>query len=185
MRETLEREIKLAPGEGFGFPELMGKHLAGRVVIPPYLDTEDLRLAPYGVTLRHRVEDGTGLWQLKLPRGAARLELEVPGQASRPPVELVELRIDLDRQAPSARITHSARNLLGGVPLALHRAAYDAGSGMSGAEILACQLRLKPPQVGEAVIVVGAERRLTMAYQVDRSHCSPVSSRASRGISRT
>ena len=91
MRATLEREIKLAPGEGFVFPELMGERLPGRVFISTYHDTEDLRLAPYGVTLRHRVEDGTGLWQLKLPRGSARLELEVPGQASRPPAELVEL----------------------------------------------------------------------------------------------
>ena len=91
MRETLEREIKLAPGEGFVFPELMGERLPGRVFISTYHDTEDLRLAPFGVTLRHRVEDGTGLWQLKLPRGSARLELELPGQASRPPIELVEL----------------------------------------------------------------------------------------------
>ncbi len=91
MRETLEREIKLAPGEGFVFPELMGERLPSRVFISTYHDTEDLRLAPHGVTLRHRVEDGTGLWQLKLPRGAARLELEIPGQASRPPAELVGL----------------------------------------------------------------------------------------------
>ena len=91
MRETLEHEVKLAPGEGFVFPELMGERLPSRVFISTYHDTEDLRLAPYGVTLRHRVEDGTGLWQLKLPRGAARLELEVPGQASRPPAELVDL----------------------------------------------------------------------------------------------
>ena len=91
MRETLEREIKLAPREGFVFPELMGERLPSRVFISTYHDTEDLRLAPYGVTLRHRVEDGTGLWQLKLPRGSARLELELPGQASRPPVELVDL----------------------------------------------------------------------------------------------
>jgi len=91
MRETLEREIKLAPGEGFVFPELMGERLPSRVFISTYHDTEDMLLAPYGVTLRHRVEDGAGLWQLKLPRGSARLELEVPGQASRPPAELVEL----------------------------------------------------------------------------------------------
>ena len=91
MRETLEREIKLAPMEGFVFPLLVGERLPERVFISTYHDTDDLRLAPYGVTLRHRIENGTGLWQLKLPRGSARLELEVAGQASRPPVELVEL----------------------------------------------------------------------------------------------
>jgi len=91
MRETLEREIKLAPGEGFVLPELGGEPLPTRVFISTYHDTSDLRLARHGVTFRHRVEDGAGLWQLKLPRGAARLELELPGPPARPPAELVGL----------------------------------------------------------------------------------------------
>ncbi len=91
MRETLEREIKLTAGEGFIFPEIVGARLPERVFISTYHDTPDLRLARSGVTLRHRVESGTGVWQLKLPRGDARLELELPGQASIPPAELVEL----------------------------------------------------------------------------------------------
>jgi len=91
MRETLEREIKLAPGEGFVLPELGGEQLPTRVFISTYHDTPDLRLARHGVTFRHRVEDGAGLWQLKLPRGAARLELELPGPPARPPAELVGL----------------------------------------------------------------------------------------------
>ena len=69
MRETLEREIKLTAGEGFIFPELVGQRLPERVFISTYHDTPDLRLARSGVTFRHRVEDGTGVWQLKLPRG--------------------------------------------------------------------------------------------------------------------
>ena len=77
MKETLEREIKLTPGDGFVLPELGGERLPTRVFISTYHDTQDLRLARHGVTLRHRVEDGAGLWQLKLPRGAARLELEL------------------------------------------------------------------------------------------------------------
>ena len=36
----------------------------------PTTTRTDLRLARHGVTFRHRVEDGAGLWQLKLPRGA-------------------------------------------------------------------------------------------------------------------
>ena len=91
MRETLEREVKLTPGEGFVLPELGGEQLRTRVFISTYHDTQDLRLARHGVTLRHRVEDGAGLWQLKLPRGAARLELELPGPPARPPAELVGL----------------------------------------------------------------------------------------------
>ncbi len=91
MRETLEREIKLAPGEGFVMPELGGEPLPTRIFISTYHDTRDLRLARHGVTFRHRVEDGAGLWQLKLPRGAARLELELAGPPARPPAELVGL----------------------------------------------------------------------------------------------
>ncbi len=91
MRETLEREIKLAPGEGFVLPELGGERLPTRVFISTYHDTQDLRLARHGVTFRHRVEDGAGLWQLKLPRGAARLEIELAGPPARPPAEMVGL----------------------------------------------------------------------------------------------
>ncbi len=91
MRETLEREIKLAPGEGFVLPDLGGERLPTRVFVSTYHDTRDLRLARHGVTFRHRVEDGTGLWQLKLPRGAARIELELAGPPARPPAEMLSL----------------------------------------------------------------------------------------------
>jgi CHAD domain-containing protein len=91
MRETLEREIKLAPGEGFVLPELGGERLPTRVFVSTYHDTPDLRLAQHGVTLRHRVEDGAGLWQLKLPAGSARLELELNGTPAKPPAEMLVL----------------------------------------------------------------------------------------------
>jgi CHAD domain-containing protein len=91
MRETIEREIKLAPGEGFVLPELGGERLPTRIFISTYYDTHDLRLARHGVTFRHRVEDGAGLWQLKLPRDAARLELELAGPPARPPAEMIDL----------------------------------------------------------------------------------------------
>ena len=57
-------------------------------------------LARHGITFRHRVEDGTGLWQLKLPRDAARLELELGGPPARPPAELVDLLPAFLRGAP-------------------------------------------------------------------------------------
>jgi len=91
VKETLEREIKLAPDEGFVLPELGGTRLPTRVFISTYHDTQDLRLARNGVTFRHRVEDGAGLWQLKLPRDAARLELELAGPPARPPAEMLAL----------------------------------------------------------------------------------------------
>jgi CHAD domain-containing protein len=91
MRESVERELKLAPGAGFSLPELGGRPLPSRIFVSTYHDTPDLRLARDGVTFRHRVEDGAGLWQLKLPRGAARIELEHAGPPARPPAEMLEL----------------------------------------------------------------------------------------------
>ena len=78
IRETREREIKLRAGEDFTLPELGGEPIEPRLFVSTYHDTADHRLARRGVTLRHRVENGRGLWQLKLPAGPARLELEKP-----------------------------------------------------------------------------------------------------------
>jgi CHAD domain-containing protein len=91
MKVNLERELKLYPPDGFVLPELGGEELSPRVFSSTYHDTPDLRLARHRVTFRYRVEDGTGLWQLKLPRGDARLELERPGPAGKPPQELLDL----------------------------------------------------------------------------------------------
>jgi CHAD domain-containing protein len=93
VRETFEREVKLAPGDGFVVPELGGEALPRRVFTSTYHDTPDLVLARHGVTLRYRVEDGAGAWQLKLPKGAARVELEQPGVPARPPLELLALLV--------------------------------------------------------------------------------------------
>jgi CHAD domain-containing protein len=92
MRETVERELKLVPGEGFTLPPL-GHELPPRTFTSTYVDTDDLRLARRGITFRHRIEDGWGLWQLKLPRGASRIELEVAGPPARPPAELSDLLV--------------------------------------------------------------------------------------------
>jgi CHAD domain-containing protein len=91
VKETLERELKLRAGEGFELPPLDGDELEPRVFVSTYHDTPDLRLQRAGATLRHRVENGLGLWQLKLPRGAARLELELPGGPTAVPDELLRL----------------------------------------------------------------------------------------------
>jgi CHAD domain-containing protein len=91
LQATLEREVKLTAERGFRLPELPGTPLDTRVFTSTYFDTDDQRLARAGVTLRRRVERGRGVWQLKLPRGAARLELEAPGGPAGPPPDMLDL----------------------------------------------------------------------------------------------
>jgi CHAD domain-containing protein len=93
VKEQLEREVKLAPEDGFVLPELGGEPQPTRRFTSTYHDTPDLVLARHGLTLRHRVESGAGVWQLKLPQGAARVELEQPGRPARPPLELTSLLV--------------------------------------------------------------------------------------------
>ena len=93
IKETVEREVKLRAGDTFRLPELGGEAIEPRLFVSTYHDTSDHRLARRGITLRHRVENGKGLWQLKLPHGSARLELEEPGSPVEPPEELRALLI--------------------------------------------------------------------------------------------
>jgi CHAD domain-containing protein len=103
MRETVEREVKLVPGEGFELPPL-GQPQPTRDFVSTYYDTQALRLARHGITFRHRIEDGAGLWQLKLPRGDARAELEEPGPPARPPGEFLDLLVAHLRGAELVRV---------------------------------------------------------------------------------
>ena len=89
IRETVEREVKLRAAGEFKLPELGGEAIEPRLFVSTYHDTADHRLARRGVTLRHRVENGKGLWQLKLPQRLARLELEEPGSPVAPPADLL------------------------------------------------------------------------------------------------
>ena len=104
IRETVEREVKLRAGEDFTLPELGGEAIEPRLFISTYHDTPDHRLARRGITLRHRLENGRGLWQLKLPAGRSRLELEAPGGPAAPPPELLALLAGHRRGAPLAPI---------------------------------------------------------------------------------
>lgn len=101
--------MKLSAGEGFELPDLGG--LVDGVAATPrepqrlstvYLDTEDLRLARWGVSLRHRAGEG---WTVKLPGEDAggllvRDELEFPGGARTPPAGAVDLVTAYVRRAP-------------------------------------------------------------------------------------
>lgn len=90
MKETLERELKLSVERGFELPPLAAD-VAPRHLRATYYDTDDHRLARHGATLRRRNEDGRELWQLKLPSGGDRLEVESEAEGPEPPSELVRL----------------------------------------------------------------------------------------------
>lgn len=85
MKQTIERELKFEVGPAFRLPELPGTPLSPRVFVSTYYDTPDHRLARHGVTVRLRTERRTHRWQVKLPRGVARLEVELPGAPGPPP----------------------------------------------------------------------------------------------------
>ena len=91
MRRTVERELKLTPTDSFDLSGLGGVQLPNRDFVSTYFDSAELSLARAGITLRHRAEGGARLWQLKVPSGAARIELEIAGAPARPPDELLAL----------------------------------------------------------------------------------------------
>src|SRR4249919_487855 len=102
VTSTLEREVKLAASPAFRMPSL--DELGDDVLTIPrdperlqtvYLDTQDFRLARWGVSLRHR--EGHG-WTTKLPTDDDRGDLLIRGEftfpgedASNPPDEAVAL----------------------------------------------------------------------------------------------
>lgn len=97
---TNEIERKFDAAERDVLPILAGVSGVGGQIGPQeqvldavYFDTDDLRLARVGVTLRRRSGGADAGWHLKLPRGGSRDELRVPlGRSKKePPVELAEL----------------------------------------------------------------------------------------------
>ena len=140
MKQTLERELKLQAPPGFRLPELPGTAIEPRKFTSTYFDTTDLLLASQHITLRRRVENRRGLWQLKIPRAAARLELEEPGGPQRPPVSMMKLLVAALRGGellPVAKI----RTLRTGVVVRdpsrgdLAEVVYDSAQVMQGARI--------------------------------------------------
>jgi len=77
-----------------------------------YFDTPGAGLRLFGVTLRHRVGGSETGWQLKLPNGTARTELQGSSRAKTPPralakgVEGLRARENLD---PVATIVTTRR----------------------------------------------------------------------------
>jgi CHAD domain-containing protein len=99
VEHSPERELKLTAGSDFRLPSIYG--LGGTTVrsAPPernattYYDTDDLRLARWGASLRHRPGEG---WTVKLPAERdtpflVRPEIVFEGNGGRPPEAAVEL----------------------------------------------------------------------------------------------
>jgi CYTH domain len=122
-RSPSEREVKLAAPPSFRMPRLDG--LADGVQLVPrepqqlsttYFDTEDLRLARWGVNVRHRLGEG---WTVKLSAqsdGAllVRPELVFAGNSRRPPAPAVDLVRAFVRSAqlrPQARLRTVRRGI--------------------------------------------------------------------------
>lgn len=93
IKSAIEAETKLSVDRRFRLPELEGKRLPRRVLTSMYYDTSNYCLAHAKITLRRRTENHKGVWQLKLPMGSARREIETAGAARVPPAALQDLLI--------------------------------------------------------------------------------------------
>jgi CHAD domain-containing protein len=91
VSSKLEREIKLAIDPSFRLPPLPGIPLPRRLLTSTYYDTSQYDLAHAGITLRHRVERGKQAWQLKIPLGNDRQEIEFVDRHPLPPATLRDL----------------------------------------------------------------------------------------------
>ncbi len=86
-----EGQLQFVAGEEFELAGLQGRALPSRVYTETYFDTADKRLARAGFTLRRRVENGKGTWQLSVSSDGAGLDVEAVGGPAAPPAELKEL----------------------------------------------------------------------------------------------
>jgi CHAD domain-containing protein len=124
---SLESEVKLGAGPAFHLPDLSGVVDGVEVSAPEavrletvYYDTPDLRLARWGVSLRHRAGEG---WTLKLPTAAAgqagsallqRDELTFQGSSKKPPegaVAIVRAYVRKAELVPVARLSTLRRRV--------------------------------------------------------------------------
>src|SRR5438093_2600114 len=116
MRAQSEYERKLDAPAGFRLPPLGGRPLTPRVFTSVYYDVPGESLADGGITLRRRTENGSGVWQLKLPADDSRLELEAEGGPGQPPEELLALLHAHLRRGPLERVaelrTHRSGELV-------------------------------------------------------------------------
>lgn len=139
-QQTLERELKLDVDESFTLPALGGRPLEPRTFTSTYYDTADRRLSSSNLTLRRRLENGKGAWQLKLPRDEGRLELEAPGGPAGPPAALAKVLAGVLR---SARLEPVAT-------LRTRREGVALGDGAASVEVVVDEVSVLDGQRGTA-----------------------------------
>ncbi len=91
LHQQLEREIKFDIPPRFHLPENIGTPISPRVFTSTYYDTQQHRLGRLGLTLRKRIERGRGVWQLKIPSGDDRIELEIESGSRHIPWQFLDL----------------------------------------------------------------------------------------------
>jgi len=116
-RSATEREVKLGAWAGFRLPDLDGVFegvtsapLAELELKAVYYDTADLRLARWGITVRHRTGEGTA-WTVKLPEGEegpalVRREVSCDGSPKQVPEEALGLVCAYLRREPLVVVAH-------------------------------------------------------------------------------
>ncbi|NOS76986.1 MAG: CYTH and CHAD domain-containing protein [Nitrospira sp.] len=105
---TIEREIKLCVDSDFRLPDIPGGIvLPRRRLTSTYYDTAAHDLAQARITLRHRSERGKTVWQLKIPLGLDRQEVELADRHDQPPAvfrELLALHLGTGQLVPVATV---------------------------------------------------------------------------------
>ena len=91
IRQINEKNITFQIPSRFQIPENIGVLISPRVFTSTYYDSEQHRLGRLGLTLRKRVECGRGVWQLTIPSGEHRIQLEVPSGSRRIPDQFLDL----------------------------------------------------------------------------------------------
>jgi CHAD domain-containing protein len=91
IHQAIENEIKFRIPPGFQIPSDMGEPIPPRAFTSTYFDSEHHRLGQLGLTLRKRVEQAHGVWQLKIPSGAVRVELNIDSGSRSIPWEFQDL----------------------------------------------------------------------------------------------
>lgn len=119
MRVVEEREDKFKVAKGWALPELArfvppGGRVSEAVqqLDSRYFDTADGALRSLGITLRRRKDDGEVGWQLKVPNGSARNELQSRSQSESIPRSLADALAGLQDDhelAPVAEIATTRR----------------------------------------------------------------------------